>query len=137
MFVEIGKMLVEVVVGFGCLVVQIVKLILFCWQVDGVFVLVIVSGVNCVDERKVVEQVGLVGCVDVKFVCDNIGYVIGGVCLIGYLVEFVMLIDVDLFVFDSLWVVVGYLYVVFNLLLYEFVLFIGVLVVDVVLWEFV
>lgn len=137
MFVEIGKMLVEVVVGFGCLVVQIVKLILFCWQVDGVFVLVIVSGVNCVDERKVVEQVGVVGCVDVKFVCDNIGYVIGGVCLIGYLVEFVMLIDVDLFVFDSLWVVVGYLYVVFNLLLYEFVLFIGVLVVDVVLWEFV
>lgn len=79
----------------------------------------------------------MVGCVDVKFVCDNIGYVIGGVCLIGYLVEFVMLIDVDLFVFDSLWVVVGYLYVVFNLLLYEFVLFIGVLVVDVVLWEFV
>lgn len=93
MLLVIGKIFVEVVVGFGCLVVEIVKLIIFCCVEDDVLVLVIVSGINCVDEVKVFVYVGVLVKVDVKFVCEKIGYVIGGVCLVGYVVKFVMLFD--------------------------------------------
>lgn len=60
-----------------------------------------------------------------------IGYVIGGVCFIGYVVKLVMLIDCDLFNFDSVWVVVGYLYVVFNFMVVQLEKMIGGMVVDV------
>ena len=58
--------------------------------------LVVASGVNRVDEKKVAAQVGAVGRADAKFVRDNTGYAIGGVCPIGHLVEPVTLIDADL-----------------------------------------
>ncbi|MNT84281.1 YbaK / prolyl-tRNA synthetases associated domain protein [compost metagenome] len=43
------------------------------------------------------------------------GYAIGGVCPIGHAVKPVMLLDADLFNYDSLWAAAGHPHAVFNL----------------------
>src|SRR5579859_7750440 len=74
MLAETGKTSAEAAAGLGCSVAQIAKSILFRRQSDGAPVLVVASGVNRVDEKKVAAQVGAVGRADAKFVRDNTGY---------------------------------------------------------------
>jgi prolyl-tRNA editing enzyme YbaK/EbsC (Cys-tRNA(Pro) deacylase) len=76
---------------------------------------VVASGANRVDDRKVAEHVGPIGRADAKFVRDNTGYAIGGVCPIGHKVKPVTLIDADLLELDSLWAAAGHPHAVFNL----------------------
>ena len=94
--------------------------------------LVVASGVNRVDEKKVAAQVGAVGRADAKFVRDNTGYAIGGVCPIGHLVEPVTLIDADLLELDSR-AAAGHPHAVFNLSPNELVSLTGAPVADVAL----
>ncbi|MNY47345.1 hypothetical protein D3C86_1826090 [compost metagenome] len=77
--------------------------------------LVIASGANRVDEAKVATQVGALAKADAKFVRDMTGYAIGGVCPIGHAVKPVMLLDADLFNYDSVWAAAGHPQAVFNL----------------------
>lgn len=115
MLAETGKTSAEAAAGLGCAVAQIAKSILFRRERDGAPVLVVASGANRVDERKVAEHVGPIGLADAKFVRDNTGYAIGGVCPIGHKVKPVTLIDADLLELDSLWAAAGHPHAVFNL----------------------
>ncbi len=110
-----GKTSAEAAAGLGCSVAQIAKSIVFRRLADNVPVLVVASGVNRVDEAKVAARVGELGKADAKFVRDTTGYAIGGVCPIGHAVAPVMLLDRDLFQYDSLWAAAGHPHAVFNL----------------------
>ncbi|WP_179405544.1 YbaK/EbsC family protein [Burkholderia guangdongensis] len=135
MLPETGKTSAEAAAGLGCSVAQIAKSILFRRRADDAPVLVVASGANRVDERKVAAQVGEIGRADAKFVRDNTGYAIGGVCPIGHLVEPVTLIDADLLALDSLWAAAGHPHAVFNLSPQELVALTGAPVADVALRE--
>lgn len=112
---QTGKTSAEAAAGLGCEVAQIAKSIIFRRAADDAPVLVIASGVNRVDEAKVAQQVGALAKADAKFVRDMAGYAIGGVCPIGHAVKPVMLLDQDLFQYDSLWAAAGHPHAVFNL----------------------
>ncbi|CAB3699082.1 YbaK/EbsC family protein [Achromobacter pestifer] len=112
---QTGKTSAEAAAGLGCEVAQIAKSIIFRRASDNAPVLVIASGANRVDESKVAEQVGALAKADAKFVRDMTGYAIGGVCPIGHAVKPVMLLDADLFNYDSLWAAAGHPHAVFNL----------------------
>ncbi|SMG01032.1 Uncharacterized protein SCO3165 [Burkholderia singularis] len=115
MLEETGKTSAEAAAGLGCSVAQIAKSILFRRRADSAPVLVVASGANRVDEKKVAAHVGNIGRADAKFVRDHTGYAIGGVCPVGHLVEPVTLIDRDLLELDSLWAAAGHPHAVFNL----------------------
>ena len=115
MLPETGKTSAEAAAGLGCSVAQIAKSILFRRREDDAPVLVVASGANRVDEKKVAAQVGEIGRADAKFVREKTGYAIGGVCPIGHATEPVTLIDADLLALDSLWAAAGHPHAVFNL----------------------
>ncbi|WP_063588447.1 YbaK/EbsC family protein [Achromobacter ruhlandii] len=112
---QTGKTSAKAAAGLGCEVAQIAKSIIFRRAADDAPVLVIASGINRVDESKVAEQVGALAKADAKFVREMTGYAIGGVCPIGHSVKPVMLLDQDLFQYDSLWAAAGHPHAVFNL----------------------
>src|SRR5450830_516034 len=110
-----GRTSAEAAAGLGCSVAEIAKSIIFRRLSDNAPVLVVASGSNRVDESKVAAQVGALGKADAKFVRDNTGYVIGGVCPIGHAVKPVMLLDQDLFRHASIWAAAGHPHALFNL----------------------
>ncbi len=110
-----GRTSAEAAAAVGCSVAEIAKSIIFRRVADDAPVLVIASGANRVDEAKVAAQVGALAKADARFVRDMTGYAIGGVCPIGHAVKPVMLLDSDLFNYDSLWAAAGHPHAVFNL----------------------
>lgn len=110
-----GRTSAEAAAAVGCDVAEIAKSIIFRRLSDDAPVLVVASGGNRVDEAKVTELVGPLGRADARFVRDNTGYAIGGVCPVGHVVKPVMLIDRDLFGFASVWAAAGHPHAVFNL----------------------
>ncbi|SDC37944.1 Cys-tRNA(Pro) deacylase, prolyl-tRNA editing enzyme YbaK/EbsC [Cupriavidus sp. YR651] len=128
-----GKTSAEAAAGLGCSVAEIAKSIIFRRVADDVPVLVIASGSNRVDEAKVAARVGALGKADAKFVREKTGYAIGGVCPIGHAVKPVMLLDQDLFRYDSLWAAAGHPHAVFNLTPQQLQVMTGAEVADVAL----
>ena len=112
---EAGRTSAQAAAGLGCEVAQIAKSIIFRRVSDNAPVLVVASGSNRVDEAKVAARVGELGKADARFVREATGYAIGGVCPIGHAVKPVMLLDEDLFNYDSLWAAAGHPHAVFNL----------------------
>ena len=135
MLAETGKTSAEAAAGLGCEVAQIAKSILFRRREDDAPVLVVASGANRVDEKKVAAQVGEIARADAKFVREKTGYAIGGVCPIGHATPTVTLIDADLLALDSLWAAAGHPHAVFNLSPRELVALTGAPVADVALRE--
>jgi prolyl-tRNA editing enzyme YbaK/EbsC (Cys-tRNA(Pro) deacylase) len=135
MLPETGKTSAEAAAGLGCSVAQIAKSILFRRREDDAPVLVVASGANRVDEKKVAQQVGEIARADAKFVREKTGYAIGGVCPIGHATPPVTLIDADLLELDSLWAAAGHPHAVFNLSPQELVALTGAPVADVALRE--
>lgn len=128
-----GRTSAEAAAGLGCSVAEIAKSIIFRRLSDDAPVLVIASGSNRVDEAKVAAQVGALGKADAKFVREKTGYVIGGVCPIGHAVKPVMLLDQDLFRYDSVWAAAGHPHAVFNLTAQQLQAMTGAPVADVAL----
>lgn len=128
---QTGKTSAEAAAGLGCEVAQIAKSIIFRRASDNAPVLVIASGANRVDEAKVASQVGALAKADARFVRDMTGYAIGGVCPIGHAVKPVMLLDADLFNYESLWAAAGHPHAVFNLTPAQLAAMTGAPVVDV------
>lgn len=128
-----GKTSAEAATGLGCSIAQIAKSIVFRRLSDDAPVMVVASGINRVDESKVIAMVGALGKADAKFVRQRIGYAIGGVCPIGHLEETVMLIDNDLLKLDSLWAAAGHPHAVFNLTPQQLLNMTGAPVADVAL----
>src|SRR5450830_93940 len=128
-----GRTSAEAAAGLGCSVAEIAKSIIFRRLSDNAPVLVVASGSNRVDESKVAAQVGALGKADAKFVRDNTGYVIGGVCPIGHAVKPVMLLDQDLFRHASIWAAAGHPHALFNLTAQQLQAMTGAAVADVAL----
>ena len=93
--------------AIGCTVAEIAKALIFK-SAEGRAVLVIASGVNRVDEKKVQTLLGQrIGRADADFVRDRTGFAIGGVPPVGHASRPVILIDRDLERFPYVWAAGG------------------------------
>ncbi len=101
----------------GCEVAQIVKSLIFKTKLTHRSVLILASGSNRVDEKKIESQVGeKITKADADFAKAVTGFAIGGIPPIGHkqAIDFTF-IDEDLLKFDSVWAAAGTPNAVFNL----------------------
>ncbi|MEM7120089.1 MAG: YbaK/EbsC family protein [Pseudomonadota bacterium] len=90
--------------AIGCAVAQIAKSLLFRTKEDNRPVLVIASGTNRVDEKKVGRLLGMtIRRADADFVRDATGFAIGGVPPVGHNQAPLVLLDNDLQQHDEIW----------------------------------
>ncbi|MFE5321959.1 YbaK/EbsC family protein [Paenibacillus sp. NPDC056579] len=102
--------------AIGCEVAQIAKSIIFRLEQADQPLLVVASGVNRVNEKRISELLqDKLGKADADFVRDRSGFVIGGVAPIGHRQKPVTLIDEDLFRYKTLWAAAGHPKTVFQL----------------------
>jgi prolyl-tRNA editing enzyme YbaK/EbsC (Cys-tRNA(Pro) deacylase) len=122
----------EAAAACGCTVAEIAKSIVFRAAPSGRCVLVVASGVNRVDEKKVAALLGeKIGRADPDFVRAETGFAIGGVPPLGHVKPPVVLIDRDLLAYASLWAAAGTPHAVFPLTPAELVALAGGTVADV------
>lgn len=126
-----GRTAADAASALGVELGQIAKSIVFRRQADDVAVLVITSGDQRVDERKVSALVGRVGRADAEFVKTAPGFSIGGVSPVAHASPPVILIDSGLFRFEEIWAAAGHPYAVFPLSPSELVELTGAPVSDV------
>lgn len=92
----------------GCDVAQIAKSLIFKAKDSGRSVLVIASGVNRVDEKKVRALLGeKIARADPDFVREKTGFAIGGVPPLAHREPPVTIIDRELLAFRSIWAAAG------------------------------
>lgn len=102
--------------AIGCEVAEIAKSLLFRAKDTGRPVLVVASGVNRVDEKKVAALIGeKIARADADFVRETTGYAIGGVPPVGHAIAPLTLIDEDLLTFATIWAAAGTPNAVFKL----------------------
>ncbi len=107
---------VEAAQAVGCQVGQIVKSLVFKAKRSERPILVIASGQNRVDEKRIEALIGEpLGKADADFVRQRTGFVIGGVPPVGHLEKLETYIDQDLLQFDELWAAAGTPHAVFRL----------------------
>lgn len=100
----------------GCEVVQIAKSLIFKTKRTGRPVLVIASGINRVDTKKMRAALGeKLSKPDADFVRQHTGFVIGGVPPVGHAGKLETFIDEDLLNFDTIWAAAGTPFAVFQL----------------------
>lgn len=114
-FAQTTRTSADAAAALGCTVAQIAKSIVFK-SGGGAPVLVIASGPNRVDERKVAALLGeAIGKADADFVRQATGFVIGGVPPLGHAVPIRTLIDQDLMQYQTIWAAAGSPNAVFQL----------------------
>jgi prolyl-tRNA editing enzyme YbaK/EbsC (Cys-tRNA(Pro) deacylase) len=92
----------EAAVVLGCTIGQIAKSVIFKGASSGQSILVIASGANRVDTKKVALIAGEEpGKADADFVREHTGFVIGGVSPIAHAKPGKVLFDQDLLQFDA------------------------------------
>jgi prolyl-tRNA editing enzyme YbaK/EbsC (Cys-tRNA(Pro) deacylase) len=97
----------EAAAAIGCDVAQIAKSMLFK-AADGASVLVVASGANRVDEKKVAALLGQkISRADSGFVLDQTGYAVGGVPPVGHATAPVTFLDKDLRLYPMIWAAAG------------------------------
>jgi prolyl-tRNA editing enzyme YbaK/EbsC (Cys-tRNA(Pro) deacylase) len=107
---------VEAAEAVNCQVGQIVKSLVFKGKRSERPILVIASGVNRVDEKKIEILIGEpLGKADADFVRQQTGFVIGGVPPLGHLQPLVTFIDEDLLQYSFVWAAAGTPHAVFQL----------------------
>jgi len=105
----------EAAAAIGCTLAQIAKSLVFR-AASGKSVLVVASGVNRVDEKKVATAIGeKIGRADADFVREMTGYAIGGVAPLGHRTVPLVLLDADLQAFSEIWAAAGTPNAVFKL----------------------
>ena len=93
----------EAAAAAGCDVAQIAKSMLFR-ATDGRPVLVVASGANRVDEKKVAALLGQkIKRAEPEFVLLHTGAVVGGVAPVGHATSPVTLLDRDLQRYETIW----------------------------------
>jgi prolyl-tRNA editing enzyme YbaK/EbsC (Cys-tRNA(Pro) deacylase) len=106
----------EAAQAIGCTVAQIAKSLIFKTRDTGRAVLVIASGVNRVNEKKLAEWVGeRIERPDADFVRQRTGFAIGGVAPVGHAETLVTFIDEDLLQYAEIWAAAGTPFAVFKL----------------------
>ena len=98
----------EAAAACGCGIGQIAKSLLFRTRQTARPILVIASGINRVNERRVGRIIGeKIGCGDADFVRATTGFAIGGVPPTGHPQAIATLLDRDLWQFDTIWAAAG------------------------------
>jgi prolyl-tRNA editing enzyme YbaK/EbsC (Cys-tRNA(Pro) deacylase) len=102
--------------AIGCTVAQIAKSVIFRAKAANQPVLVIASGINRVDEKKLEAVLGdKIGRADADFVRASTGFAIGGVAPVGHTGPVRVFIDSDLNRYDEIWAAAGSPNAVFRL----------------------
>ncbi len=115
-FAETTRSSADAAAAIGCEVAQIAKSLVFRAKPSGRPVLVIASGANRVDERRVAAALGEgLGKADAEFVRERTGFAIGGVAPIGHASPPVTFIDEDLLRHEAIWAAAGTPFAVFRL----------------------
>jgi prolyl-tRNA editing enzyme YbaK/EbsC (Cys-tRNA(Pro) deacylase) len=100
----------------GCEVGQIAKSLVFKTRRDDRPILVITSGSNRVDEKKISGAIGEpIAKADADFVRERTGFAIGGVPPVGHRENPLILIDADLLQYETVWAAAGTPRAVFQL----------------------
>ena len=106
----------EAAESVGCTVSQIAKSLVFKEKKTDRLVLVIASGSNRVDVKKIQRSTGLkLGKADGKFVKERVGYAIGGIPPAGHNEALETFLDRDLKNYDVIWAAAGTPFAVFPL----------------------
>jgi prolyl-tRNA editing enzyme YbaK/EbsC (Cys-tRNA(Pro) deacylase) len=107
---------IEAAQTVGCQVGQIAKSILFRRKQTDKPILVIASGSNRVNEKKIAEYISEpLGKADADYVRKHTGFVIGGVPPIAHLETLDIFIDEDLLQYEEIWAAAGSPNAVFKL----------------------
>lgn len=115
-FEQSTKTSADAAAAVGCAVGQIAKSIIFKTVKEQKPVLVIASGTNRVDEKKVSAVLGeKVKSADAEFVLAHAGVAPGGVPPVGHKVKPIVVLDKDLGGFDVIWAAAGTANAVFKL----------------------
>jgi prolyl-tRNA editing enzyme YbaK/EbsC (Cys-tRNA(Pro) deacylase) len=102
--------------AIGCEIAQIAKSLVFRAVESHRAVLVIASGINRVDEKKLGALLGeKIGKADADFVRNETGFAIGGVAPIGHTRKVTVFIDADLTHYAEIWAAAGAPNAVFRL----------------------
>ena len=102
--------------AIGCAVAQIAKSLVFRTKDTNRAVLVIASGINRVDEKKLAALLGeKIGKADADFVRTETGFAIGGVAPVGHAGKVALFIDQDLAQYAEIWAAAGAPNAVFRL----------------------
>jgi prolyl-tRNA editing enzyme YbaK/EbsC (Cys-tRNA(Pro) deacylase) len=100
----------------GCQVGQIVKSLVFKAKRSGNPVMVLASGQNRVNEKRIEELIKEpLGKADADFVRQQTGFAIGGVPPVAHAQQMKIFIDEDLLDYDFLWAAAGTPHAVFQL----------------------
>jgi prolyl-tRNA editing enzyme YbaK/EbsC (Cys-tRNA(Pro) deacylase) len=92
----------------GCELGQIVKSLIFKGQESGKPILVLTSGANRVDEKRISGYAGEpIGRADADFVRAVTGFAIGGVPPFGHLLIMDTYLDEDFLQFETIWAAAG------------------------------
>ena len=106
----------EAAAALGCAVAQIGKSLIFRGASSGQAILVIASGINRVDEKKLAAAAGeKIERADADFVRAKTGFAIGGVPPLGHGRALLTFIDADLLALDNIWAAAGTPHAVFPL----------------------
>lgn len=118
--------------AIGCEVGQIVKSLIFKGELSARAILVVASGANRVDERKITARIGEpLAKADAEFVRRQTGFAIGGVPPIAHLEKPETFVDSDLLHYTEIWAAAGTPNAVFRLSPSELVRITGGTVIDI------
>jgi prolyl-tRNA editing enzyme YbaK/EbsC (Cys-tRNA(Pro) deacylase) len=107
----------EAAESIGCTVSQIAKSLVFREKQTDLPILVIASGSNRVDLKKVEKATGLkLGRADGNFVKERVGFAIGGVPPAGHNEPLETILDPDLKQYEVIWAAAGTPFAVFQLI---------------------
>ncbi len=92
----------------GCTLGQITKSLIFKSKTSHKPILVLTSGSNRVDEKRISEYAGeAIGRADADFVRTATGFAIGGVPPLGHAQEMETYLDEDLLQYKTIWAAAG------------------------------
>lgn len=113
---ETTRTAAEAAAAIGCEVAQIAKSLVFRAKGSGRAVLVIASGVNRVNEKRLRDLLGeSIERATPDFVRERTGFAIGGVAPVGHREPPEIFIDADLLTFAEIWAAAGTPNAVFRL----------------------
>ena len=105
---ESTRTAVEAAERAGCELGQIVKTLIFKGKDSGKPIIVLTSGVNRVDEKRIREYAGEgIGKADADFVRAVTGYAIGGVPPVGHVQKIETYMDEDFLQHETVWAAGG------------------------------
>jgi prolyl-tRNA editing enzyme YbaK/EbsC (Cys-tRNA(Pro) deacylase) len=106
----------EAAKSIGCHVAQIAKSLVFVDKITGNPVLVVASGINRVDIKKIENSTGIqLAKADGNFVKEKMGFAIGGVPPVAHYEKVMTYLDPTLKEYESIWAAAGTPFSVFQL----------------------